>query len=157
MAEARWRRSRRKPSKATWQLLWLPATWIVFLAGAIVPPRARSPWSNALLWAGYGTAWLSFVLAANRLGMWLRRRPTGGPAAAGTMREQPRAWRWAMCFTIYLVAAQLAPLAPAMSPLWLFVVAGVVIVAVEIALQAVWRRREAARRRRQVADLAQQF
>lgn len=164
MAESLRDRQRRQPSKPTWDLLWLPATWIVFLAGAgILPrtgivPRAQSPWWNAIFWAGYGTAWLSFVVAANRLGAWLWRRRAGNPAAAGSVREQPRRpWRWALWFTIYLVAAQLGPLAPGLSMLWVFVVAGAVIVLVETTLQAVWRRGEAARRRREVADLAQQF
>ena len=162
MAQAVRDRQRWEPPKPTWELLWLPATFVVFLGGALYARRHHflpqgNPWETSILWAICGTLWSLFIAGVKALRRRLRRRKADGPAAAGSVREQARAVSWALWFTIYMVAAHLQPLLPGLSLPEVFVAAGMAIVLIEIALLALWRRGEAARRRREIDDLAQRF
>jgi predicted benzoate:H+ symporter BenE len=150
------RERRARPKRApTWEILWLPATFVVFLAGAALLPRTESRWTNALLWACYGEAWMVVVVATTRFLRFLRRRRAHGPASGGRVREPPLAVRFPGYFTVYLVAEQLRPRWASTEAT--FVVMGALIVLAEAVLAIRWRRHEAERRQQEMAHLAEQF
>lgn len=149
-AVLRMRRNRDRYAKAkpTWEVLWLPATFLAYLVGAIV---LRLP--TALDWALWGGAWICFVVITDHLIVRLRRRRP--PADAGGPLPRRRAWRLATYLAVYLVSTRLAPEGPI--SLAVVVVVGVSLVLVERAVTRIEDRRDAERRRREMDDLAQRF
>ncbi|HEX5135912.1 MAG TPA: hypothetical protein VFY93_02990 [Planctomycetota bacterium] len=145
-------RPRRKP---TWEILWLPATFFAFCAGAVLLPRWVSSWINALTWTCFGGAWSAFVVVIDRSLRRRRQRRTEMLAAAGVAREQPVAVRFPVYFTVYLVAEQLRP--GDVPELVTYAFAGVTLLLGEAIQWIRWRRSEDARREQETTRLAEEF
>lgn len=151
------RRRREKPRRGpTWELLCLPVTFLAFIVGHAVFPRAPSPWSNALAWIVFGGVVQIVVLVADFLLRQLMRRAITVLSARDSPSRRPSfVLRSPTYFTVYVVCEELRP--SALPRIVVFVAVATALVIAEASWARFRERGEAARLRAEAEELAEHF
>ena len=138
-----------------WDLLWIPATLAYYIACAAILPDAGSRSIGMLSWVAFAVVWVLVVAVAEQLIRRARRRWRRAPA--GSPLGPLRGWRFALYLFVCMTAAQIQARGAGLLQLLGLAGAAFGIVLIERGVAAIAQRREAARRRKEVAELARQF